>query len=123
MSEDLFPVPADWASATVMTRDRRAADHARSLGDSAGYWLEQAQRLDWITPPTRASESSFAEGDFGVKWFADGVLNVSVNCIDRHLAQRGEATAIIWEPDDPAQTPRRFTYRQLHEESAASPMC
>jgi len=116
MSEDLFLVPADWASATVMTRDRRAADHARSLGDSEGYWLEQAQRLDWITPPTRASESSFAEGDFGVTWFADGVLNVSVNCIDRHLAQRGEATAIIWEPDDPAQTPRRFTYRQLHEE-------
>ena len=115
MSEDLFPVPAEWSSGTSMTKDRRAADHARSLDDGKGYWLEQARRLDWVTPPSRANESSFAEGDFGIKWFADGVLNVSANCIDRHLATRADDVAIIWEPDDPSETPRIFTYRELHE--------
>ena len=67
-----------------------------------------------MTPPTRANESSFAEADFGIKWFADGVLNVSVNCIDRHLDERGDQTAIIWEPDSPDASPRRYSYNDLH---------
>ncbi|GGA07161.1 acetyl-coenzyme A synthetase [Sphingobium fuliginis] len=66
--------------------------------------------------PTRADESSFAEGDFGISWFSDGMLNVSANCVDRHLETRGDQAAIIWEPDDPEEPARRFTYRQLHEE-------
>ncbi|WP_188453297.1 acetate--CoA ligase, partial [Sphingobium fuliginis] len=77
----------------------------------------------YITPmmcrnqtPTRADESSFAEGDFGISWFSDGMLNVSANCVDRHLETRGDQAAIIWEPDDPEEPARRFTYRQLHEE-------
>jgi acetyl-CoA synthetase len=116
MSEDIFPVPATWAMSARMNKATRAADHARSLEDSDRYWLEQAARLDWISPPTRANESSFDEADFDVRWFADGTLNVSANCLDRHLAERGDATAIIWEPDDPADAPRTFTYRQLHAE-------
>ena len=92
----------------------RAAEHARSLTDADGYWAEAVQRLDWMTVPTRMDESSFDEADFGVKWFADGVLNVSVNCVDRHLAERGDDVAIIWEPDEPSEEPRRFTYRELH---------
>src|SRR5207253_3584813 len=59
---------------------------------------------------------SFDEQDFHISWFADGKLNVAANCVDRHLATRGDAIAIIWEPDDPAEEPRRYTYRQLHEE-------
>ncbi len=116
MSEDFFPVPAQWAKEALFDRDGRAADYARSLDDADAYWLERAQRLDWITPPTRANESSFAEADFGVKWFADGVLNVSANCIDRHLATRADATAIIWEPDSPEAESRSFTYAQVHEQ-------
>ena len=116
MSEDLFPIPADWAAHARMNQAARAADYRRSLDDGNAYWLEQAQRLDWITPPTRASDSSFDEADFGIQWFADGTLNVSVNCLDRHLAERGDVTAILWEPDDPAEASRSLTYRELHAE-------
>ncbi|RVT39768.1 acetate--CoA ligase [Sphingobium algorifonticola] len=116
MSQDLFPVPPEWRANARRNAESRAAEHARSLAEPDAYWLEQAQRLDWITPPTRADESSFAEGDFGVRWFSDGVLNVSVNCIDRHLAERGDTVAILWESDNPAEAPRRYTYRQLHAE-------
>src|SRR3546814_6665243 len=66
--------------------------------------------------PSVADESSFAEHDFGVRWFGDGVLNVSVNCLDRHLAERGDDIALIWEPDDPSEDARRYTYRELHAE-------
>ncbi|CAM8653098.1 acetate--CoA ligase [Sphingobium cupriresistens] len=116
MSDDFFPVPESWAKGALMDRAARDADYARSIEDSDAYWLERAQRLDWITVPTKCNESSFAEGDFGVKWFADGVLNVSANCIDRHLAQRADQTAILWEPDSPDAQPRRYSYAQLHEE-------
>ncbi len=116
MADDYFPVPDQWAKNALMDRDGRAADYARSIEDPDAYWLERARRLDWITPPTRANESSFDEADFGVQWFADGVLNVSANCIDRHLADRGDQVAILWEPDSPDAPSRSFTYRQMHEE-------
>jgi len=89
----------------------------QELGPGAyAYWLEQAKRLDWVQPPTRANESSFHEADFGIKWFADGTLNVAANCLDRHLAERGDQIAILWEPDDPSAEIRTFTYAQLHAE-------
>ena len=116
MSDDFFPVPSEWATSALFDRDGRAADYRRSIEDADAYWLERAKRLDWTRFPTKTNESSFHEADFGVKWFADGVLNVSANCIDRHLAERGDQTAIIWEPDSPDAEPRRFTYRQVHEE-------
>ncbi len=113
---DIFPVPAAWAARAKVTKEGYVEQYDRSLHDAHAYWLEQAQRLDWITPPTLTNESSFAEADFGVKWFADGVLNVSANCIDRHLPARADDIAIIWEPDVPAEEPRRFTFAQVHEE-------
>ncbi len=116
MPDDFFPVPGDWAKDALMNRAARDADYVRSIDASHDYWLERAQRLDWITPPTKSDESSFAEADFGIQWFADGVLNVSANCIDRHLATRGDQVAILWEPDSPDEAPRRTTYRQLHAE-------
>ncbi|MCP1469542.1 acetyl-CoA synthetase [Sphingobium sp. OAS761] len=116
MSDDFFPVPDNWASEALMDKAARAADYGRSIDDAHRYWLERAGRLDWMTAPTLTNESSFNEADFGIRWFADGVLNVSVNCIDRHLATRGEDVAIIWEPDSPDAEPRRYTYRQVHEE-------
>ncbi|PTQ09950.1 acetate--CoA ligase [Sphingomonas oleivorans] len=113
---DLFPVPPEWAARARIDAAHYADLYARSLDDAHAFWLEQAERLDWIEKPTRTNESSFAEAEFGVKWFADGRLNVTANCIDRHLAERGDATAILWEPDDPAEQPRRFTYAELHAE-------
>src|SRR3546814_3888738 len=73
--------------------------YRQSLGDPDAFWLEHGQRIDWIKPFTKVSNWSFDEADFGIKWFEDGVLNVSANCLDRHLESRGDDIAIIWEPD------------------------
>src|SRR5690606_9988290 len=88
-------------------------EYARSLSDPDGFWKDQLGRLDWATLPGRIDESSFDEASFGVRWFADGRLNVAANCVDRHAAAHGDRTAIIWEPDDPADAPRHFTYSEL----------
>jgi acetyl-CoA synthetase len=85
------------------------------LADPDGFWRREAQIIDWMTPFTTVSNSSFNEADFGISWFADGALNVSANCLDRHLATRGDTAAIIWEGDDPADA-RTITYRELHAE-------
>ena len=115
-ADPVYPVPPDWAESAKVHAARYAADYSRSLDDADAFWLEQAERLDWIKRPTRANESSFHEADFGIRWFADGTINVAVNCLDRHLAERGDQTAIIWEPDDPSAEIRSFTYADLHAE-------
>ncbi len=111
-----YPVPDAWAARAAVTAESYARDHARSLADSDGYWREQIDRLEWERTPTRMDESSFDERDFGVRWFADGVINVCTNCVDRHLALDGDRVAIIWEPDDPAEPSRSFTYADLYDE-------
>lgn len=116
MERDIYPVPADWAAHARVTASDYARDYRRSLDDAEAFWLEQAKRLDWMVAPTRADESSFDEADFGVRWFADGVLNVAANCIDRHLPARADQVAILWEPDSPDAEPRRITYAELHRE-------
>ena len=117
MSEQqVYPVPAPWAEQARIDRSGYEARYAAAQADPEGYWLEQARRLDWVTPPTRAGDWSFDEADFHIRWFEDGVLNVSANCLDRHLATRGDQVAIIWEPDEPGEEPRRFTYAEVHAE-------
>ncbi|WP_084250842.1 acetate--CoA ligase [Sphingomonas pruni] len=105
-----------WAGEAKMQRADYDAQAARALAQPHAYWLDQAQRLDWIVAPTVADESSFDEADFQVRWFADGVLNVAANCLDRHLATRADQTAILWEPDDPAEPSRAISYAELHAE-------
>src|SRR5690606_24177378 len=89
--------------------------YARSISDPDGFWREQAQRIDWIRPFTQVRETSFDEADFGISWFADGTLNIAANCLDRHLAARGDVAAILWAGDDPSES-RTITYRELHED-------
>src|SRR5690606_14490397 len=86
--------------------------YRRSLDDPEGFWREQAKRLDWVKFPTRIKEGGY-DDDVRIRWYEDGVLNASVNCIDRHLAKRGDHTAILWEGDDPA-VDKKITYRELH---------
>ncbi|MBV9861378.1 MAG: acetate--CoA ligase [Alphaproteobacteria bacterium] len=88
--------------------------YERSLADPDGFWGEHGKRLDWFRPYTRVKNASFT-GDVRIRWYEDGTLNVCVNCVDRHLATRGEQTAILWEGDDPGED-RRVTYRELHEQ-------
>ncbi len=109
------PVPPEWAARAYVDAAGYAAKYQASLDQPEAFWREESARLDWIKPWTQLSRSSFAEADFGIEWFADGTLNVAANCLDRHLAERGDTVAIIWEGDDPAQQ-RKITYRQLHED-------
>ncbi len=95
---------------------RYRAMYDRSIADPEGFWAEQGRRLDWIRPYATVKNTSFAYNDVSIKWFEDGTLNVSANCIDRHLATRADQTAIIWEPDDPAEAAQHITYAQLHRE-------
>jgi acetyl-CoA synthetase len=92
-----------------------AARHEAVARDPHAYWLNEAKRLDWTRFPTLTNESSFDEASFGVRWFADGELNLSVNCVDRHLAARADKVALVFEGDEPGEG-RTLTYRQLHEE-------
>ncbi len=117
MSESsVYPVPDEWARRARVDAAGYEKLYGRSLADPGSFWLEQARRLDWIKRPELAGDWSFDEADFHIRWFADGRLNVAANCIDRHLAKRGDAVAILWEPDDPAEAPRSYTYRQLYAE-------
>ncbi|MFN2306138.1 MAG: acetate--CoA ligase [Paracoccaceae bacterium] len=88
--------------------------YARSVSDADAFWAEAAQRLDWMKPPTQIKDVDFTLGRVKINWFADGTLNVAANCVDRHLATRGEQTAIIFEPDDPNEAARHITYKDLH---------
>jgi acetyl-CoA synthetase len=82
----------------------------------ARFWGEHGKRLDWIKPYTKVKNTSFAHDNVDIRWFEDGTLNVAANCIDRHLATRGDQTAIIFEPDDPKEAAQHITYKQLHAE-------
>ncbi|MBP7065495.1 acetate--CoA ligase [Ferrovibrio sp.] len=112
---ELFPVADAWAERAWIDADKYKAMYAQSLADPAGFWGEQGKRIDWITPYTQVKDVSYAKEDLHIRWFQDGVLNVSANCIDRHLEKRGDQTAIIWEGDDPAKS-AHISYRQLHAE-------
>ncbi len=116
MSEtQVFPVPADWAARARMNAAGYEAAVGRVESDPEGYWRDVAARLDWIEPFTVVKDVSFRAEDFRIRWYADGVLNVAVNCLDRHLAHRADEIAIIWEGDDPADS-RRITYREAYAE-------
>jgi len=115
MSEDAsYPVPESWARRAWVDRESYEQMYHRSITDKEGFWAEQGQRLDWITPYTQVKDVSYAADDLHIRWYQDGRLNVSVNCLDRHLETRGDQAAIIWEGDDPSES-LTITYRQLHE--------
>ncbi|MCC6827226.1 MAG: acetate--CoA ligase [Novosphingobium sp.] len=116
MSDAVYPVPAQWAETAHVDEAAYLELYRRSIEEPDAFWREQAQRIDWMRPFSRVKETSFGREDFGISWFSDGTLNLSANCLDRHLATRGDAIAILWEPDDPAEAHREITYRQLHED-------
>ena len=110
-----------WPTAEIESNahaDRAKYDemYAQSVNDPEGFWGEHGKRIDWIKPYTKVKFTSFAPGNIDIRWFEDGTLNVAANCIDRHLATRGEQTAIIWEPDDPNAAAKHITYNQLASE-------
>ena len=111
----LYPVTPEQAARTLTDEATYKALYQQSVINPDGFWREQAQRLDWIRPFTHVKQTSFDDHHVDIKWFADGTLNVSANCLDRHLAEQGERVAIIWEGDEPGDV-RHITYRELYEE-------
>jgi acetyl-CoA synthetase len=116
MNETVYPVPPEWADRAKVDAAGLAAMRDRARSDPDGFWREVAARIDWAQPFTIVKDVSFREEDFRIRWFADGQLNLSANCLDRHLAERGAATAIIWEPDDPAEAARHISYAELRRD-------
>ena len=115
MSDDeLFPVPESFATGAHADNDTYLEMYKRSVADPEAFWADQGKRIDWFTPYTKIKDVSYEADDLHIKWYYDGTLNASYNCLDRHLETRGNQTAIIWEGDDPAED-AKFTYRELHE--------
>ncbi|HHR6139532.1 TPA: acetate--CoA ligase [Providencia alcalifaciens] len=109
------PVPANIAKNALINEQQYNDEYQRSIQDPDGFWGEKGKIVDWIKPYTRVKNTSFDPGHVNIRWFEDGTLNLSANCLDRHLATRGDQTAIIWEGDDPTQS-KNITYRELHHD-------
>jgi acetyl-CoA synthetase len=115
MSEQTeFPVPEDVAKRAWVDAAQYEEAYKRSLADPEGFWAEQGKRIDWIKPFTKVKDVDYT-GEVRIRWYYDGTLNVSANCIDRHLPKRANQTAIIWEGDDPKDD-KKITYAELHEQ-------
>jgi acetyl-CoA synthetase len=113
MTQTIHAAPQD--AAAKVDKAEYDARYAASLNDPEAYWREGGRCIDWSRPYSEVKDTSFDEADFRIRWFADGQTNVSVNCLDRHLAERGDQVAILWEGDEPGET-RKVTYRELHQQ-------
>ena len=114
-NEPVYDVPAEWSQRAFVDNDKYLAMYKSSVDDPSSFWGEHGKRLDWITPYTTVKNTSYAPSNVSIKWFEDGELNVCANCIDRHLPERANQTAIIWEGDDPNDD-KHITYQELYED-------
>lgn len=112
----LYPVPETIKQRAHVTNEQYLEMYRGSVEQPEAFWNEHGKRLDWIKPYTQVKDTSFTLGNVSIKWFADGVLNASVNCLDRHLAKRGDQVAFYWEGDEPG-VEKKVTYRELYEET------
>jgi acetyl-CoA synthetase len=111
--EHIHELSPQFAAHAKLDAAAYASGYARSLADPEGFWGEVGRRLDWIRPFTRVKDVSYGLEDFHIRWYEDGVLNVAVNCLDRHLAAHAERVALIWQGDEPGDS-RQLSYRELH---------
>jgi acetyl-CoA synthetase len=115
MADKVYEVPAEWTKRAFIDSAKYRAMYDRSLSDPNGFWAEQAKRIHWFKHFTKVKNTSFDRQNVSIKWFEDGTTNAAYNCIDRHLATRGDQVAIIWEGDDPKES-KKITYRELHDQ-------
>ncbi|QDQ87943.1 acetate--CoA ligase [Alcaligenaceae bacterium SJ-26] len=111
---DRYPAPAGFAGPHTITEAEYNRLYKESIDDPDAFWGKVAKRLQWYKEPTKIRDVDLNPDHFKIKWYEDGELNVSVNCVDRHLEKRADKTAIIWEPDDPNAPAQRVTYRELY---------
>jgi acetyl-CoA synthetase len=114
MTDKTYEVPAAWAKRAFVTDAEYKKLYERSLADPNGFWGEHGKRIHWMKPFSKVKNTSFAKNNISIKWYEDGATNVAYNCIDRHLAKRGNQTAIIWEGDDPKDS-KKISYQELHD--------
>jgi acetyl-CoA synthetase len=114
MSQKIYKVPEDFAALAHLKLPDYQRLYQESLRDPNGFWARMGRRIDWLQPYSKVKDTSYEERDFRIRWYYDGKLNVSANCLDRHLAKRADKIAILWEGDDPRLS-ERITYRQLYE--------
>ena len=112
---EIFPVPAGWAQRALVDDSEYKKMYRHSVENPDSFWDEHGKRIDWIKPYTKVKDVSYALDDLHIRWYQDGTLNASVNCLDRHLESRGDQVAIIWEGDEPSDS-KTLTYRELYEE-------
>jgi acetyl-CoA synthetase len=117
MSQSIYPVPAHIKNAALVDNDKYNTLYKQSIDDPEGFWREHGKRLDWSTPYNKVKNTSFDKGHINIRWYEDGQLNASYNCIDRHLAKNANKTALIWEGDNPEQS-ENISYQKLHDEVA-----
>jgi len=116
MSVELFQPRAEVAASAHIDAAKYAEMYKRSIDDPEGFWAEHGKRVDWIKPFTKVKNVSYDKDNLSIKWFEDGTLNVSANCIDRHLKDKASQVAIVWEGDDPKDD-KKITYQELHDET------
>src|SRR5271156_5039902 len=114
MSDKIYEVPAEWSKRAFADGAKYRAMYDRSVADPNGFWAEHGKRIHWYRPFTKVKNTSFDPHHVSIKWFEDGTTNAAYNCIDRHLAKRGDQAAIIWEGDDPKDA-KKITYQELHD--------
>jgi acetyl-CoA synthetase len=114
--ETVYKVAKDWKKQAFIDKDEYEKLYSKSVDKPDKFWGKEGERIDWIKPYSVVKNTSFAYPDVSIKWFENGTLNVSANCVDRHLKKRRHQVAIIWEPDDPAEPPCHITYGKLHRE-------
>ncbi|QIE45079.1 acetate--CoA ligase [Pseudohalocynthiibacter aestuariivivens] len=117
MSDKTYPPSDAFAAYALIDAAKYEEMYAASITDPDAFWGEQGKRVDWIKPYSTVKDVNFDLGNVAINWYADGTLNVAANCIDRHLAERGDQTAIIWEPDNPKDDAQHITYQELHAQT------
>jgi acetyl-CoA synthetase len=114
MSDKTYPVPAEWSARAWVDDAKYQEMYQQSISDPDAFWGDMGKRIDWTTPYTKVKNTTYDPANLSIKWYEDGRLNVCYNCVDRHLKDRADQVAIIWEGDDPTDD-EKITYRQLHE--------
>ena len=114
-SELIYKTKNEWIKKALVGKSEYEKKYAKSLKDNEGFWKKEGKRINWIKPYSKIKDVKYSKSDVHIKWFYDGTLNASENCIDRHLKKNKDKTAIIWVGDDP-KVQKKITYKQLHHE-------
>ena len=112
--ELIFKVPKKWSKNAYVDKNKYEKKYRLSIKDNEGFWRKEGKRIDWIKPYTKIKDVKYSKTDVKIKWYYDGTLNASANCIDRHLKDKKNKTAIIWVGDDP-QDSKQISYKELHK--------